>query len=160
MAKPWRKEPNRWPDSPIRNYLDFEERDVYHCLRSYAGASDREGFVERSEGVPYSTEQLALRIEVEPEALQRTLAKLLDIEEVSVEGGIIHFLKWDDEQAIPAGKSRRRMSPEQKEAYDHFTAESYATNHPEFLQSKVDQRIITLANEGKIEVKEGGGEDV
>jgi len=161
MGKPWRKEPNRWPDSPIRNYLELDERDVYHCLRSYAGSNDREGYIERSEGVPYSLEQLALRIEVEVDALQRTVNKLLGIDEVSFDDGIIHFLKWESEQAVPNGVRRRKqMSQEQKEAYDRFIAESYANNHPDFLQSKVDQKLISLANEGKIEVKQGGDGDV
>jgi len=150
----WRKELNNYPDSPIRHYLDFTQRDIYHCLRAFAGGDNgRFGFIERSEGMPYTIQQLADRVDVDVEVLESTLTKLVDIELLEYSDKSLHFRDWDIEQSVPKNK-QKRWTPAQKEAHDRFVTEDYLKAHPEALDGRYGDYLADLVNKGKIEIKE------
>lgn len=113
----WRKEANNWNNNPLRRYLTLEERDIYHCLRSLAGDDNgRQGYIERSEGVPYTRMQLSALVDADEMALNQTISKLVELSKIVDDGGILSFPDWLVEQSLPESYNGRKKSPAEKEA--------------------------------------------
>ena len=147
----WRKEPNNYTNASFRFALTYQQREIYHCLKEQAGRNDnldREGYVERSKGIPYTTEQLSVLIGEDAGAVQSTLDILVEhkIVEISPEGCIL-FLNWIP---IDKGKVKRTQTPTEREYFDRGNQERLNRIYPDGMDKDVEKRIIQLINEGKL----------
>lgn len=159
----WRKETNDWINHSLRFALTHQERDIYQCLRNIAGQYEnlnrkghieREGYMERGVGIPYSVSELAGIIGEPLEAIQSTLDKATKAGAIEVvDGGCYRFLEWE---YIDRGKVKYKdMTPEAQEYFDKGNQARLNAKYPDGLQEAVDKRIVGLVNEGKLAYKGG-----
>lgn len=147
----WRKEANSWTNNPLRQYLNLEQRDIYHCLRSLAGDDNgRQGYIERSEGIPYTRKQLASLVDYDETILNQTISKLIEREIIADEKGVLHFTDWVIEQSVPLSYNGKRPSPAQKEAWQRASAIKYLENNLDIRDGLIGDILIKLVNDGKI----------
>lgn len=101
-----------WMEGSIRTDLTPAERSVWADLLVMAGVSRREGFIERSEGIPYTLEQLADRFIIPVELLRSTIEKCKAEGRIQQDGdNTMQITNWDKYQFVASGKKKELESP-------------------------------------------------
>jgi len=151
MSKKWiRVFASEWIDGSVRSDLLPAERSVFIDLVALAGLSrdDREGYVERSQGIPYTIEQLATRFVIPLKLLQSTLFKCQKEGRIQVlEDGVIKITNWSKYQFPPGGKPKSKsvqipMSPEDRAADIQAKGAKYGYLAPEAAKRGISHREI------------------
>ena len=112
-----------WLEGSIRRDLDSAGRGVWADILSLASISRRIGFVERSEGIPYTEKELAEKFQIDIKLLQNVINTCI------IEGRLarepehmtLYITNWDRYQEYPLGSSvdlqkgkGKREKPEQE----------------------------------------------
>ena len=155
----WRSEPNNWIRNKIRFALTYQERDIYMCLKDWCGQNDT-AYIERSEGIPYSLDDLSSIIGEPADAIQKTLDKLVSFNVIEYRNGTIHLLGWAELQYIkPNSKGGyKNETPAQKELREQLQLERLTQKYPQSIDKQVTERIVELFNKGVVAyvpIKEG-----
>lgn len=99
-----------WLEGSIRVDLTPPERSIWADLLAMAGLCRREGHIERSQGIPYSVDDLAARFTVPVELVQSTLNKCVAEGRMQRNGdGTFTITNWPKYQALPDGKHNGRQ---------------------------------------------------
>jgi|GEM_PF-6544238 len=96
-----------WLEGSIRVDLTPAERSVWADLLAMAGISRNEGRIERSKGIPYTTEELATRFSITPDLLSSTISKCAKEGRIHINGdNTITITNWEKYQFTPPGKEK------------------------------------------------------
>lgn len=96
-----------WLEGSIRVDLTAAERSVWADLLAMAGMCRNEGHIERSQGIPYTREELATRFAVSLELVNSTIDKCVKEGRIELNGdGTLTIVNWSKYQSIPAGKEK------------------------------------------------------
>lgn len=95
-----------WLEGSIRVDLDSAGRGVWADLLAMAQISRRVGYIERSEGLPYGDEELALRFKIPLELLQSVIAICKQEGRLrQLKDGTYFIFNWNKYQDIELGSS-------------------------------------------------------
>lgn len=140
----WRKS---WIDEnlegSIRKDLKPEERSVWADLLDLCGKSRRWGHIERSTGIPYTSQELAEKFVTPIKVINSTIRKCLKegrlrwehaTENPLVGSGAFIITNWDryqkDNKKEPDSK-KPPLSPEEKQAQEQVLAAKLAYRQPD-----------------------------
>lgn len=140
---------HEWLDGSIRVDLNSAERGVWADFITLSGVSRREGYIERSAGIPYSDRELASRLNVPLKLLQSTVAKcLIEGRLKIIEGTYVttNWKKFQAEQQDDTIKDAKRqdipMSPEDKEASQQAAAARLGYLQPGAAKRGIKHRAV------------------
>lgn len=88
----------QWLNGSIREDLTPDERSVWADLLALAGISreSRRGFIERSEGIPYSRQHILTVLNIGGELYDRAVGKCVEEGRLVVyEDGTMQIINWD-----------------------------------------------------------------
>lgn len=95
-----------WLEGSIRVDLDSAGRGVWADLLAMAQISRRVGYIERSEGLPYGDEELALRFKIPLELLEEVIATCKKEGRLGqLKDGTYFISNWDKYQDLELGSS-------------------------------------------------------
>jgi hypothetical protein len=162
----WRKS---WIDEnlegSIRKDLKPEERSVWSDLLDLCGKSRRWGYVERSEGMPYSVNELADKFVTPIKIIKSSINKCLiegrlkweyPTEDPLVGSGALVISHWERYQAQKAKEEPLLkepiplLSPEDQLAKDQFLAANYGFKHPEAALRGAEIRLSERNRNGNM----------
>lgn len=86
-------------EGPIRFKLTPDERSVYYELELMAGKSETPGYITQDEQTPYPSQYIAGVLNISLELLERSLAKLQQLNKIALNDGGIRMLDWDKHQS-------------------------------------------------------------
>lgn len=147
-----------WIEGTIRCDLAPAERGIWADLLVMAGISRREGYIERSQGVPYRVEELANRFVVPIELLQSTLDKCQLEGRITINSdNTIQITNWDKYQAVPEGKQKHMENAPERELRERRNLRIYAERYPDEAQRilKEEQEHRELQSQAKARAKGG-----
>lgn len=166
MSQRWTKlYNNEWLDGSIRVDLTPAERSIWADLLALAGLSRREGFIERSQGIPYTIRDLAHRfnlcgpedetVDTGVKLVQDTIEKCIKEGRIEIQGdGVMHITNWDRYQSIPSGKERPLPeTPKERELREKHVQSRLNRKYPASVPTKV-VRVKTDVKTGEVLDKE------
>ena len=93
-----------WLDGSIRVDLDSSGRGVWADLLAMAQISRRVGYIERSEGIPYTNEELAQRFKIPLDLLMAVIAICMNEGRLGrLKDGTYYITNWNTYQDIEFG---------------------------------------------------------
>lgn len=105
----------QWLEGSIRKDLDSAGRGVWADILSLASISRRVGFLERSQGIPYTDEELANKFQIPLELLKHTIVVCVQEGRLTRDDtGTLFITNWNKYQKIPLGTpaSTKVIKPE------------------------------------------------
>ena len=149
----WRKS---WIDENLMGSIRIDllpaERSVWYDLCDLCGKSRRWGVIERSQGIPYTAEDLSYLFKTPVDIVQSTIDKCM------VEGrlqrddtGALVITHWDKYQIRPRSKLHKQaigdipLSPEDREAGQQAAAARLGYLQPEAAERGITKRRFEKA---------------
>lgn len=139
MTKQWVKlHCSPWIDGSIRRDLEPAERSVWADLLAMSGLSRREGYIERSPGIPFTYKELCDRLLISQDLLNSTIEKCIKEGRIRIdEYNTIVITHYEQYQAVPEGKKKTKLDPETIDKIQTAHARVKAIEHPEEFASLV-----------------------
>lgn len=139
-----------WIEGSIRIDLTPAQRSVWADLLAMAALSRREGYIERSEGIPYTAQDLAARFVVDVTLVNSTIESCLKEGRITMDGnGTYQITNWGKYQAVPdkvkrdkESKNQIPLSPEDREASQQAAAARLGYLHPDAAQRGIKHREV------------------
>lgn len=163
MSLKWTKLYNsEWLEGSIRVDLTPAERSVWTDLLALAGLSRREGYIERSQGIPYTVIEIAHRFSLcgqsdektkdGIELVQSTLSKCIAEGRIEVvDGGVYHITNWGKYQSVPDNVIARKRSiaknqEDRRSLSQSVQANTRAVNRQTIATEKLKDKIRYIPN--------------
>jgi len=134
----------RWLDGSIREDLSPEERGVWADLLALAGLTrePRRGYIERSEGIPYTHEVLLTRLNISAELFERTVLKCVKEGRLEVlPDGTMIITNWARYNDTTTFREHRR-------AKEQAIAKGVETKHRQATATDALIRAVNKLNQG------------
>lgn len=142
-------------DGSIRKDLEPAERSVWSDLCDLCGKSRRWSYIEMSQGIPYTVDDLAHRFHTPVQIVQSTIDKCLAEGRLQQDGsGTLVVANWDRYQSKPEGRGKFKkadipLSPEDKEAGQQAAAARLAYLQPDAASRGIGHRQVEEAVKAK-----------
>ena len=139
-----------WLNGSIRVDLSPAERSVWTDLLALAGLSRREGYLERSQGIPLTIAEIADHIALHDEVLiKRTIEKCSNEGRISQdETGTYYITNWSRYQSQPEGKGKIGETSEERELRKRRELLRLQREYPDMAVS--EKTIEVVDEEGKV----------
>lgn len=148
----------QWLEGSIRVDLDSAGRGVWADLLALASISRRVGYIERSEGIPYSTQELADKFHAPLELVQKTIDICLKEGRLSKDDyGTLLITNWNTYQNIPLGSAqptkpryakKKKLTEKQKNIIRNQDINKNPDKHRDGLKAFFNDTIIE--NNGEV----------
>jgi hypothetical protein len=139
-----------WIDGSIRTDLTPAERGVWADLIVLAGLSRREGHIERSEGIPFSVQEIATRCVVDVELLQSTIDKCVAEGRITIsKNQTISITNWEKYQFVPDGKARLAETAEERKLRELRQLSRLQREYPNMAVTEETETIVDEQGEIK-----------
>ena len=155
-----------WTDESLRGSIRKDmspaQRSIWYELLLLAGKSRREGYLEYSQGIPYTEADIARTLEVEESLVTESINICVGEGRLEiVDGKTYHITHWDayqrtEEQRKAVYKARVERKAKSNEAHRIVTeaqALSCARDNPEVFKAAVDAELKRRA---ELDAKELG----
>lgn len=138
MAKTWVKlYTNEWLHGSIRVDLTPAERSVWADLLALAGLSRREGYLEYSEGLPYSEDDLVRLLNVSSDLVKSTIEKCTTEGRLSYDGdNTLTIVNWTKYQFVPTGKERMVETEQERTLREQRELSRLSRKYPDLAVSR------------------------
>ena len=134
---------SEWIDGSIRIDLNPAERSMWADLLVLAGLSRREGYIERSQGIPFTFQDIANRCVVDVELVKSTVAKCQKEGRIIVdEAGTIVITNWDKYQFVPDGKQRMAETAEERKLRELRMLSRLQRQYPDMAVTEHTESIV------------------
>lgn len=131
-------------DASIRKIAP-EERCVWYDLLLLSTVSGRLGYLERKEGMPFTSEEISSRLNVSMELYQRAIAKFLDEGRLVQMDGTLIIANWDRYQ----GSRKIKPSPDEARALREAMLYKLAREFPDIVNKLANP--VKISPDGTIQ---------
>ena len=107
-----------WLEGSIRRDLDSAGRGMWADMLALASMARRIGYLERSQGIPYTDKELADKFSVDLKELQMVMATcILEGRLARDDDGTLFITNWDRYQDYPLGKDPNKQFADGKKRH-------------------------------------------
>ena len=139
---------SEWIDGSIRIDLTPAERSMWADLLVLAGLSRREGYIERSQGIPFTVQDIASRCVVDISLVNSTIEKCKKEGRITIdEANTIIITNWEKYQFVPDGKSHMAETKEERKLRELRTLLRLQRNYPEMA---ITERTEVITEKGEV----------
>jgi len=118
-------------EGSIRLDLTPAERGVWYDLLLWAGSCRVQGSIQRTEGIPYTFEEIASRLKIDVALLTTTVNKCMEEGRIYMKAGAIYISNWNRYQATMEDK--RKANPDEARAFRQAALYRLASEFPEIV---------------------------
>lgn len=123
-------------EGSIRVDLDPSERSIWIDLLLLAGKSRREGYIERSKGIPYTLTELVHKLQVSDDQLLSTIRKCIAEGRIVDIDGTLYISNWSKYQDSKDVKEKKQSY--MKDLNERQKTSVFANKHPDVAHKALE----------------------